>query len=173
MADAYFERIIVLEDHAQNRYKRERYERLRNTVRARFPSSRGGRVMLLRGAAGVRRVLANEDEVAEVVRGRGFQILDPLRASVAQLLEACIDAEIVLGVEGSQLANGILWIAEGGALVTLQPPNRFDLILKGHCDCLGVSYAFVVGTAANATDFSIDTSTLERLLDRLEQPLRL
>jgi len=163
---AYFRKIVILEDFGQNDYKRQRYAELRERARVEHAPRRQGGVMLLRGASGALRVLHNERAVAEMVTTRGFKVIDPSTSSVSEIIESCLDASIVLGVEGSQLANGLMWMSTTGTLVVLQPPQRFNATHKDRCDCEGIRFAFVVGDRRGESDFWIDIPALERLLDR-------
>ena len=167
--NAYFTRITVLEDHGQTEYKRQRYAQLRNRARAmtRAPERNRG-VMLLRGTSGVRRHLVNESEVMESVLKRGFRIIDPLQTPVTEIIAACLDADIVMGVEGSQLVHGQMWMSTTGTLLSIQPPTRFTTVLKDRCDCEGIRYAFLVGDPLTADEFSVDVNAVNRLLDRIE-----
>jgi len=165
--DASIERLVILDDTGQNAYKQARLRRLRELALAyRDPEPLPG-VMLLRGAAGANKALRNEDEIADLLRKRGFRVVDPTRTDAAELLRLCSGVRIILGVEGSQLTNGLLWMANGGTLVALQPPQRFCMVLKDWCDAIGTGYAFIVGYADGAAGFRIDPAALQRLLDRL------
>lgn len=169
IASTRFQSIIVLDDVGQNTYKRERYEALRRLVTAQHPTPRRqSKVMLLRGTSGVRRLLQNEDEVALAMQARGFDVLDATKVSLERILEATLDADLVLGVEGSQLANGAMWMKPGGTMVVIQPPHRFNMYFKDRCDCESIRYAFVVGDPCGEGDFSVELPKLHRLLDRLE-----
>jgi len=166
--DAYVDRLVIVDDSGQNSYKRERLARLRAlaTPYARAKPALG--VMLLRGQAGANRNLGNETEIADVARDRGLIVLDPARTGAEEILRACTGARIVLGVEGSQLTNGMLWMDTKGALVALQPPERFCMVLKDWCDAMGTRFAFVVGHQTSPREFRIDPDALRRLLDRLQ-----
>ena len=166
--NASFDRIVVIDDVGQNAYKRERYARLRSLGVGRQPEERHPGVMLMRGATGARRMLVNEEEVAELARARGMQVMDPATRPAQEVVQACRDASIVLGVEGSQLSNGLLWMSRVGAVVVIQPPQRFVMVLKDTCDCIGLRYAFVVGDPVDATDFRVDVGDVERILDRVQ-----
>ena len=166
--EARVDRLIVIDDFGQNADKQDRYEQLRALARARYPASRGRRVMLLRGATGQRRMLVNEAAVAAVLAARGFIILDPSECTVPRLLATCVDAALIVGVEGSQILNGAMWARTGGAVLTIQPPHRFELIIKDLCDAIGVTYAFVVGERMGETDFSIDINRLLRMIDHID-----
>jgi len=164
--DAYVDRLVILDDTAQNTYKQQRFRRLRERALPYRRAEPVPGVMLLRGAAGANRALINENEIADLARDRGFLVLDPTRIDAEQLVRACSGVQIVLGVEGSQLLNGLLWMAAGGTVVALQPPQRFCVVMKDWCDAIGTVYAFVIGHATDS-GFRIDPDALQRLLDRL------
>jgi capsular polysaccharide biosynthesis protein len=168
ISEARFDRIVVLDDIGQNAYKRERVLALRDMFRSKVHSRRHRGVMLLRGNSGMRRVLLNEAEVASAMKERGYAVLDPRDCSADDVASICLDTEVVLGVEGSQLAHGIMLMSPGGTLVELQPPWGFNVTFKDRCDCDGMRYAFIVGHAQDDGAFSIDVSALHRLLDRVE-----
>lgn len=166
--NAFFRRIVVLEDYGQNAFKLARFLRLREIAARVAPPTAARGVMLLRGPVGERRQLENEAEVAEAVAARGFRVLDSTRASAREMMEACREAPIILGVEGSQLSNGLLWMSRRGAALVLQPPQRFVSVLKDYCDTMGIGYAFVVGHATADGGFRIDLAALLRMIAGLE-----
>ena len=166
--EARVSRLIVIDDHGQNADKRTRYARLRARARQRFPDAGGRRVMLMRGATGKRRMLLNEAALAAALEARSFVILDPSRCSVAQILATCVDAALVVGVEGSQILNGAMWARTGGTVLTIQPPHRFELIIKDLCDAIGLRYAFVVGERRGETDFDVSVDHVLRMVDRID-----
>ena len=122
--------------------------------------------MLLRRQTGVARILLNEEVLAERLEGRGFRILCPTEHSVDEILDVCMDAKVVVGVEGSNLCHALLVMQAGATLVTLQPPHRFNNILKTYCDGLGMRYAFTVGHSS-PEGFFVEPEALDRLLDRV------
>ena len=166
---SFFKRLVVIDDNGHNAHKRSRYRILRSLARQATPADFSGRrgVMILRGQSGNGRVLTNEQEVAALAARRGFRVLDPTRCTAAQMLEACLDAPVVMGVEGSHLANGLLWMAEGGAMMVIQPPQRFVTVLKSSCDSIGVRYGFVVAEPAADESFHVAIDAVDRMLDRL------
>jgi Glycosyltransferase 61 len=167
ISDAYFERIVVIDDVGQNDYKRDRYRQLHRQAQRNAAPKRSSGVMMLRGTGGVRRVLVNESEVADLARSRGMTVLDPLTSSVDEMINASADTDLVLGVEGSHLTNATMWMSLSGTLVTLQPPQRFCMVAKDRCDCVGIRHGFIVGDPQGEHDFRIDIPALERLLDRV------
>jgi capsular polysaccharide biosynthesis protein len=169
--DAFFKRLLVIDDFGQNDYKLRRYLALRALAARHAQPKRPPGVMLLRGTTGMRRVLVNEQEVANLVRARGWMVIDPVTTSTSDILDACMDVPMILGVEGSQLCNGLMWMSRQGTVVVIQPPQRFTTVLKTVCDCLGMDYAFVVADAQEAGSFRVDLYALQRMLDRVTSHL--
>lgn len=167
---ARVEELTVFDDVGQNSGKRERFGKLRRLARSAVDGAAADSagppvgVMLLRGTTGQRRVLVNEQRVAEHLARRGFAIIDPERTSAGEILRQALDTRIVIGVEGSQLVHGLLPLAEGGAILALQPPARFNNVYKDYADAMGMWYGFTVGTP-DAGGFRVNIDDLDRLLD--------
>lgn len=167
--DVRFRQLVLFDERNQNAYRRERYEVLRTRVRRGRESGGSEGVMLLRKQTGVARILVNEEELAQRLGRRGFKAMCPAEHSVEEILHACIDAKVVVGVEGSQMMHALLAMRTGGTFLTLQPPYQFNNILKTYCDGLGLRYAFVIGHA-RPDGFFIEPGALDRLLDRVSAP---
>ena len=127
---AYFKKLIVIQDFGQNQFKRERYEYIRSKLRTMPSRQSGQKVMLLRGNSGTKRSLVNENEIAEFLSSQGFVIVDPQKMSVDEILFETLGAEIVVGVEGSQLAHGLFPLGDAGTILTLQPLGRTHTFLN-------------------------------------------
>ncbi len=165
---AHFRELVVFEDLGQNPHKAARFETMRRAVRSRYEASPHPGVFLRRGGAGARRVLRNEDEIAEHLRRhRGFRIVDPMSASVDEVLRDCVGARVVAGIEGSGLIHGVLGQTAGDAILTLQPPDRFVSVYKHLADRDGQSFAFVVGRTVGDGDFHVELDEVDRTLDLL------
>ena len=169
--NGYFKSLVLIEDAAQNDFKLERYLKLREAAAERASPGKHPGVMLLRGTQGQPRVLLNESEVIERMRARGWLVLDPALVSASDVVDACTEVPMVLGVEGSQLCNGLMWMSRGGGLVVIQSPHRFATILKNQCDSLGITYAFIVGDPNTDGAFCVDVNRLESMIDGLERKL--
>lgn len=156
---------IVFEDFGQNRSKRERAAKRREMLLAgRKVKSHPG-VFILRGTSGERRILLNEDEIAQRLSDRrGIKIVDPMKLSVDELLSACAGAETVIGIEGSGLMHGVGILAPGGRILAVQPPNRFVTVYKDLADRDGHFFGSVVGIPAEE-GFRIDPTEVEQTLD--------
>lgn len=168
VARGRFRELILLDDWGQNADKRRRYRALRATFRRSMAAPGNERIYLKRGAAtGVRgRTLLNASEVEAALVAQGFTVVDPDTMAADQIARLATDAKIIVGVEGSHLAHAIYPIADGGTLVVLQPPMRFNNVYKDLSDAVGLRYAFTVGDPGDG-GFAIDVGRLNRLLDRL------
>lgn len=165
---ARFGELIIIDDIGQNRYKRQRYEQMRSRLKQLKPQQSLRGAMLLRGDSGVKRLLVNENEVAEFLANQGFVIINPAKQSVSEIASKILGAQIIVGVEGSQLMHGLFSMQEHGTLLTLQPPYRFNNVFKDYTDCLEMKYAFVVGDP-DPNGFKISLVTLDKTLNKIDQ----
>ncbi len=167
LMDATVDEFIIIDDAGQNRYKAERLMDLRSRLLLHFPAPKPSKIMILRKNSGSNRTLLNEAEIAHKLSQQGFQILSPLETDAENLIQACLGASIVAGVEGSHLAHALLCMAPGNTLLTIQPPYRFDATLKDWCDCKQIRYAFTVGEPCNNGAFQTPFHQIDRLLQQL------
>jgi hypothetical protein len=165
-----FDEVLVLRDFGQNAYKRKRYEILRNRLKEQFWPVGAKRVLLRRGSLGMSREIVNAPEFESYLRAQGFTIVEPEQLTPSELVEQTIGAEVVIGVEGSQIPHALLTMADRGVLCCLQPPYRFANTCKGYTDCLDMRYAMLVGYAAPG-GFHIDLNDLGRLLEKIDTEL--
>jgi hypothetical protein len=165
-----FDEVVVLRDFGQNAYKRKRYEILRNQLKDQFRLRRAKRVLLRRGSLGVSREIVNNSEFETFLIAHGFDIVDPEKLTPSEIIEQTMGAEVVIGVEGSQIPHALLTMADKGVLCCLLPPFRFVNTFKGYTDCLGMRYAMLVGHAAPG-GFRIDLDDLGRLLEKIDTEL--
>ena len=161
------EDLIVIDDIGQNKFKRERYNFLRSRLKLLDPPHRKHGVMIRRGTSGTSRILVNEAEIEQFLEDQGFIIIDPKKTSATEIVRKTLGAKIVIGVEGSHLAHGIFSMVDGGTILTLQPPYRFNNVYKDYTDCMDMRYAFVVGKQVPG-GFVVDIEDLGRTLDKIE-----
>lgn len=99
-----------------------------------------------------------------LARERGYLVIDPLKASADELIEACGAARAIVGVEGSHLAHGILVAPPGAAIVPIQPPERVAATLKQLSDRLHQRFGLLVGEGGDNL-FTLDWRDLAATLD--------
>ena len=165
LGDLHFDELILFGDLSNNADKWRRQRDLRQSLLAgRDPTPVPG-VFLLRGMGGDMRFLQNETELAEkLATQRGFLVIDPLKATAAELIEACGAARAIVGVEGSHLVHGINVAPAGAAIVPIQPPDRVAATLKQLSDRLDQRFGLVVAEG-NDTVFTLGWDDLARTLD--------
>jgi hypothetical protein len=169
---AWVEDIEILSDSGLNEFHMGRLKALRKRFIAPPLYPRHGGVFLMRGSGGEARKLVNEAAVADFMRTRGFKVINPGSESMETVRNAVANANLVVGVEGSQLSHGVLGVAERGAMLVLQPPFRFNNAFKERCDLLGITYAFIVGKAVTG-GFTVDLNALAKLIDRIQKHTQL
>lgn len=169
IGDVHFDELVLFDDLSNTRSRQARAQENRTRLVAGRDPARLPGVFIFRGSSGDARILENEAEIAERLEADyGFQTLYIDRDDADRMAAAAGAAEIVIGVEGSQLAHGVIAMRPGGTLVTLQPPNRVTTSLKQLTDCWRQRYAMVVGTGT-ARGYRIDWDQLRRTLDLIAQ----
>lgn len=164
---ARVDRLILYSDFAQNSFKAARYRTLRARLRQAVGSARApAGVFLRRGSDGERRELVNEAALIDLLTTQGFDILDLNRLDASEIARRSLDARIVVGVEGSHLSHAIYSMADAGAFLVIQPPDRFALPYKEFADRMGMTFGFVVAHPAEG-GFAVDPDEVRLMLDRL------
>lgn len=164
---ARIDRLVVYTDFGQNSLKVKRYGALRAALRKNCPrqarSSAG--VYLRRGRSGELRLLENETQIEAALARMGFDIIDPMTLTAAEISSRTLDAPLVVSVEGSHLSHAIFSASDRAAFVVLQPPNRLCMSYKEFTDQVGsMRFAFLVGEGG-AHGFRVEPDHLERLLE--------
>jgi hypothetical protein len=165
LKNAFFRELVIFDDVGQNSNKHCRFRSMTEKLLSHVNVKPHPGVFILRGNSGTLRFLQNEIELAEYLRDqRGFRILDPLKADVPTIVATCAGAKTIIGVEGSQLAHGMVALQSGASVLALQPPDRFVRVYKDMTDRDGQNFGFVVGRA-QGEGFGIDKEEVERTLD--------
>lgn len=167
--NALVRRLTLYTDFAQNSFKAKRYRELRRRLRSSSGSHSapsGPGIYLKRGATGERRVITNETEVEHLLAGLGFDIVEPNALTVEEIARRSLDARVIVGVEGSHLSHVIYSMADDGAYLVIQPPDRFTMTFKDFTDRMDMRFGFVVGKPEE-DGFSVDLDELQRMLEKL------
>ncbi len=166
---ARVKQLTFYDEAAFNVQKATRYRELRARLRCAFTSTtRAAKpgVYLRRGRTGELRLLTNETEIEAFLASIGFDIVEPSSLPVEEIVRRTLDSKVVVSVEGSHLSHTIYSMADDGAFLVLQPPDRFALNYKELTDCLDMRYAFLVGDPSSS-GFTVPLGDLQRILDRL------
>ncbi len=169
------ENCYLLSDFSQNSYKLKRYLTLRDNLKVSLnPTNIAYEgVFIARGQTGSKRALINEIEVINHLEKKGFDIIYPEKMTSEQIIRRLWGAKTVITVEGSAHNHAIYSMAQNGALLTLQPPSRFGIIIKNACDCLGIGWGFYVcAPSSDGEGFYVDVfSDLDRVIEQLQEAM--
>ncbi|WP_294395102.1 glycosyltransferase family 61 protein [uncultured Sphingomonas sp.] len=145
----------------------ERLQALRGRIAARRPAEGPSHVFMRRGAMGTARVLTNQQAIEDALAQRGFTIIDPEQMAVDALIATLSHARTVVLVEGSAQSHVIHTMRKGGVALTIQPPRRFNAVLKPYADALGFHWAYAVADDAE-NGFTMPVDRLLRTMDLAE-----
>ena len=112
------------------------------------------------------RELVNQRELADELERWGFRVIDPEKMDVPSISAALAGAKVVTCVEGSAQNHALFAMPAGAALLSIQPPNRFNSISKVVADAVGVRFAYVVADARES-GFYLDPARFMRTLELL------
>lgn len=162
---AKIEKFWVVDDRGINRDREGRFLELRARLEANITPSLGSPcVFILRGTSGVARKLINEKEIADALAKKGFDIVDPMILSAEETAQRLSVATLVVSVEGSHSSHALLAMPSGGAIIIIQPPERFLHSWKFFADIAGLRYGFVVADP-HPEGFTLDPDRLFSVVD--------
>lgn len=165
IGDVHFDELVVFDDVYNNASRKARAQDHRARVTAGRDIEPLPGVFIYRGTSGAARILENEAEIAERLEAEyGFRTLFIDRNSADEIAQAVAGTELVVGVEGSQLAHGVIAMRPHGTVLTLQPADRVTTSLKLLTDCWEQNYAMLVGDGG-ISGFRVDWGQLCRTLD--------
>lgn len=160
-------RLTVLDELGFSADKAARHRRLRKRIRQRLKPGPGGVVYLARGPSGLKRDMVNEGELLARLEAAGVAVVTCETGSDA-LMRRCLDARIILGIEGNQLCHAIYMLGEGGAVMAIQPPDRFCNAHHDWSRYLGMWYGTVVGTPVGG-GWSADPDEVLAMIETLKE----
>lgn len=169
LSGAFISEAWVFQDFGMNSHRRGRMQEVRRRL-AGLPADRSAHgVFIIRANFGQHvRSLENEMELADHLAKRGFTVVNPMLESVPDIIRKISGAALVISVEGSALSHAYLTMQENGAMITIQPPYRFDAVLKDFTDLLGMRYGFVVGEG-DRHSFRVDIDDVMRTVDLISR----
>ena len=164
---AKFRDVWIFTDHPQNAHRRERLKTLCRRVRAKFADKQQpAPAYIRRGESGMSRKLENETEIEALLISRGFRIIDPESMTTSEICSQLNNSPLIVGVEGSQLAHGLLSLRPGGGMLCIQPAGRFNAMLRSFCNSLDMEWGFVVAEGSD-TQFRVCEKRLLQTIDAI------
>lgn len=159
--------MTIIRDLGFSRAKAARYRRLRERLRRNFGATgKGGQVVFLgRGPTGERREIVNAGALYQRLSQAGIRVVTP-EGDFNAFLGALLDAAVIITVEGSQYRHAVYALREGGAILTLVPPERFYVAPHESARCMDMHSGVVIGSVAEG-GFFIDPDEVLAMVDRL------
>lgn len=163
---AYMKNALFFDDNwGNNTNKHDRFAKNRNKLISLFPNPPHAGVFIMRQNSGTSRLMINEMEIAEQLQDKyQFKIVDVTKNTAAEIISACVGAQIIVGIEGSHLIHGLMVLEPGTSVLILQPPYRFSGVIKMTTDMENLNYGFVVGIQKEE-NFYINLEEVERTMD--------
>ncbi|MCF3972990.1 glycosyltransferase 61 family protein [Paracoccus salsus] len=165
--------LTIVTDLGFSRGKRDRYHRLRRCLRDRLKAAGPAAkvIYVRRGPSAEKRDIVNQAELEATLASAGVEIVTP-EGDTRQFLSRIVDADVIISIEGSQACHAIYALRDGGALLVLQPPERFFAAPHEWMRCLDLRCGMVVGEKCEG-GFRIHADEVlamtEKLLDRVAQ----
>lgn len=149
--------------------KRRRLREMAARVKAGTPQGAAPApgAFIRRGSSGQVRVLQNAAEIEAWCLGQGFVIVDPEAQSVDEICAALRGVPLVIGVEGSQLVHALFSMAEGGAIICIQPADRYNAVFRQLCAVFDLRWGFVVAEGT-VEGFRQDLDDLKATVDLVQ-----
>ena len=102
------------EDWGNNENKHIRFSKLRVKLVSKFSGSAHPGVFILRRNSG------RSLEIARKLKEKyGFKIVDVTTQTVSEIINDCVGAKILIGIEGSHLMHAMMVMEEGMSVLTL------------------------------------------------------
>jgi len=145
---ARIQNLLLVDDRGYNQHHAGRFLELRARMRAQAGVSGPEMVYLARGQLAVSgRAIQNAPAVEAMLRSLGFTILYPEEMSAAEIQAALSHARVLIAVEGSALAHAQLTMPTGGAMIVIQPSNRFSTAHKSAAEFADIRFGYLVAKA--------------------------
>jgi capsular polysaccharide biosynthesis protein len=141
-----------------------RFAALRRRLREKVKPAGPTQIFITRGRKHTGRTLANEGEIAELLNGRGFAILEPEREEPAHIAAQLAGAQLVVCLAGSAEAHALVALPPGATIIEIQVPALFGAIGKILADAIDAHWGFVVADERDG-GFHLDPERLFRTLD--------
>lgn len=174
----YIKELFLMQDFGQNSYKIKRYEELRNRLKNKInpEDCKFKGVYIVRGGTGGKRNLENEQELIEFLSKKGFDILNPEKMTVEEIVKRLWNAPMIVGVDGGAVTHAMYTAAKHAPFLMIYPPHRFSYHYKGFCDSMHYPFGMYICQPSQQNDpgsFYLDSlSDLENLIDQLQEAVQ-
>jgi hypothetical protein len=163
----FFDRLSVCADIGQNQHLHKRMRIIQDTLHSKLQTRSARGVFIKRGKSGAARILLNEDDVADTLAKRGFNIC-AATDDLDIILAATAHVDTVVTVEGSHWAHAFFAANHGAQHVTLNPSDRFNNLYVAYMPATDSTLATLV-MERHGTGYMVDLGRLNTLLDMVQR----
>lgn len=161
----FVENFHAYEDYSQNSSKVARYKLMRQMIQDKITAQGNRFIYLARGRTGEKRDLANEAQLIEFLQTIGFVVVEPEKLTVQQIMEKCLNAEMVVSMEGSQLTHAAFSLKQNGVILALVPADRFINLYADYADSMELRYAMLLVEGSQAEGYVVNIDRLRSIID--------
>lgn len=166
-------KMSVFQDFGLNSHVIERLGWIRNQIRRAMLDEKAPRfVYVRRKAGGGGRTMIGEEDFCQELEKLGFVSVEPEEANVPQIVNTIGNADLVITVEGSHQNHALMAMKPGATLLTIEPPQRFNALIKPYMNAMGIHWAFMVADPTENA-FRVPMDRLQRTMDLIDSELRL
>jgi Glycosyltransferase 61 len=166
---AHIRSLVVVDEFGQNPNKVRRFLDIRKSLST--GDRKYERLYLRRGKTGTLREIRNEEQLHARLVTEGFGVLELECCSFNELHEACRQANIIVGIEGSHLAHALFMAADHACLVILNPPYQTHTTVADLAPFCRLSSAMFVCTPEDESGTTF-TADVEEVLAFIEDAVR-
>jgi len=169
---ARIDNLLIVDDRGYNEDHVRRFRELRSRLRKHASCTGPTLIYLSRGRIAVPgRAIHNDMEMEATLFSLGFTIIHPEDMTPEEVHGALENARIVVAVEGSALAHAQVAMLQGGALVAIQPSNRFSTAHKSVAEAAGLRFGYVVAQA-DQNGLTVDINRLCKTIELVDKVVR-
>jgi hypothetical protein len=157
------------------------YNRTKESLKARMdyildqmgvpvPPSDGGEKIYLKRGRNAKRLVANADEIEELVAARGFRIVDTDGWDMRQQIELFANTRYLLGAHGAGMTNMIYRRTAPLSVLELRPESWVSTVFERLANDFGHPWSAIAGppldkNAGQGSDYRIAPADLNAALD--------
>ena len=138
-----------------DRHSFKAIEAVRSVINKVAPSTKAKRKIFLSRNDASNRKLLNHQEVYNLLKGYGFEFIEPGKLSFEEQVEVFSSASVVVGAHGAALTN-IVFMPLKSKVVMLAPPAAGGFFFRSLCSHLEHDFSVVFGCCVSSSNHDSD-----------------
>jgi capsular polysaccharide biosynthesis protein len=170
--------LVVTQAAPTGNYRPSLMKALRKRFRTYFSAGEGNRRLFISRARAPRRRIANEDRVAEVMIGHGFERVNLEEFSFAEQVRLVGSAAVLAGNHGAGLANMLWMLPETTVLELRLRGDRLNNCYFSLASALNINYRYLECSSADEkagvhwAEVLVDLDRLESELSAMDKDIK-